>query len=162
MKTNWRRGLLRVWVVLSLAWIGVTGWSEYFSAPWNMDWGTPSVRTEGECWDRIAKWPDGQHFSGWEGIAEELDDPRNIEINKKERAWSAESIPARNQWRRTIVQKLAECEAAAPIVQRMSETATRVWQTLKGSLHVILLPPVALLITGWIVGWIMRGFRASA
>ena len=116
MRTNWRRGLFRVWLVLSLAWICATGWNEYFRKPWNMDWGTPSVRTEGECWDKLAKWPDGQLFSGWESIAEELDITQNVEINKREGAWSAESTPARNEWRRTIVQKLAKCEATGPIV----------------------------------------------
>jgi hypothetical protein len=79
----------------------------------------------------------------------------------KARAWSAESIPAWNQWRQTIVQRLAECgaaaEAANPIAQWISQTTTRVWESLEDSLRVILLPPVALLI----IGWTIRGFRAG-
>jgi hypothetical protein len=29
MKIEWRRGFFRAWVVLALAWIGLTGWNEY-------------------------------------------------------------------------------------------------------------------------------------
>jgi hypothetical protein len=74
-------------------------------------------------------------------------------------------IEKRNQWRATVRQKLRECEAtkeaARPIAQRISLTATRVWQSLEDSLRIILLPPVVLLVAGWIVGWIVRGFRTS-
>ena len=56
---NWRRGLLRAWVVIALAWVGLVGWHEYAAKPWNWDWG---LTRSGECWDRFAKWPDGKPF----------------------------------------------------------------------------------------------------
>jgi hypothetical protein len=165
MNINFKRGLFRGWLVLSIAWIGFAGWNEYHEAPWNLNW--PLARPEGPCWDSIAIWPNGEHFY-WADISEEEDTPLNIEIDKFKHEWSADSIPTRNQFRETVVQKLNECEAAAiaatPLVQRASQGVVRVWETLGDaySLRAMLLPPLALLLAGWIAGWIIRGFRASA
>jgi hypothetical protein len=166
MRINWGRGFFRAWVVLALAWIGLVGWNEFVHKPWNMDWRTETVRTEGECWDRLAKWPDGQPFSMYNAWSDEIDIPANVEVNKREHAWAADSIPERNRWVHATLQKLRECEAAAPIMQRVSlratSIATNIWFSLKDSLALILLPPCALLITGYIFGWTIRGFRAGA
>jgi hypothetical protein len=53
MAINFKRGLFRIWLALSLVWIGLTGWKEYYNKPWNMDWG-PGWRVGDECWDRLA------------------------------------------------------------------------------------------------------------
>ncbi len=74
--------------------------------------------------------------------------------------------PGPESWKRATLQKLMDCEAAAPIIQRASlkatNVATNIWYSLKDSLPMILLPPGALLIMGCIFGWITRGFRSSA
>jgi hypothetical protein len=158
MIINFKRGLFRIWLALSLAWIGLTGWKEYYNKPWNMDWG-PGWRVGDECWDRLAKWPDGTPYNHDDGVWAAF----NEYLSPGE---SDPVIEKRNQWRETVRQKLRECEAAKeaarPIAQRISLTATRVLVSVGDSLRVIFLPPVALLITGWVVGWIVRGFRASA
>jgi hypothetical protein len=140
---NFRRGFFRGWLVFSIAWIGLTGWNEYYKKPWNMNWGPPGWRIGDECWDRLAKWPDGTPYSHDDGIWAVFDEYLS----------PGESDPVvekRNQWRETIRQNLRGCEAAAeatlPIAQRISLTATRVWQSLGDQLRVILLPPVALLV----------------
>lgn len=69
MSVNFKRGFFRAWLVLSLGWIAVTGRSEYYAKPWNFDW--PGVQVQGECWDTIARWPDGQHFDPWDGQSPE-------------------------------------------------------------------------------------------
>ena len=74
MQVNWRRGFFRAWLVLAVAWLGLVGWYEYANKPWNQSWGPASVRTEGECWITIAKWPDGQPFD-WSDLFEEADTP---------------------------------------------------------------------------------------
>src|SRR5262249_35205719 len=107
---NWRRGFFRAWLVFAVAWIALTGWNVCGSKPWNQNW-VRCPQTEGECWDRVAKWPDGQRFTVWD-IGEEADVESNVEINKKKKAWSAEDIPARNRWTRETTQKLLDCEAA--------------------------------------------------
>jgi len=114
-----------------VAWLGSIGWYEYANKPWNLNWGLASVRTEGECWTRLAKWPDGQHFDGFETEFEEADIPSNVEINKQRGAWAAGSIPERNRWIAAARQKIIDCEAAAPIMQRLSHQATVIWASEK-------------------------------
>jgi hypothetical protein len=68
----------------------------------------------------------------------------------------------KNRWRAQIRQKLSDCEAAAPIMQRTSLKVSDIWSRVKGSLPIIFLPPFALLIAGYIIGWVAQGFRARA
>jgi hypothetical protein len=158
MQVNWGRGFFRAWLALAVVWVGFIGW---YDKPWSFDWGLASIRTEGECWTRLAKWPDGQSFDVWWEF-EEIDTPSNVEINKKNGAWAADSIPERNRWVAATTQKLIACEAAAPIMQRLSNLTTSIWASEKDAIAFLLLPPLALLIIGWIIGWIVRGFRGSA
>jgi hypothetical protein len=150
---NLKRGLLRGWAVIAVVWIGLAGWREYTEKPWNWDWYYGSVRTEGECWDRLAKWPDGQPLSGREVYGDFWDKKLSTDSNME-----------RNRWAEAIRQKLLECEAAAPIMQRMPVKLTRILSQpgWKESLPILLLPPFALLIAGYIIGWVVRGFRTQA
>jgi hypothetical protein len=153
MHINWGRGFLRAWVVLALCWIVATSWIEYAGWANRLHF----VHSEGECWNRFAKWPDGQAFNYFD-VFEEVDDPRNIEINKSRHAWEADSIAKRNRWVLATLQKLEECEAAQPTVHRLMLWITDSLSAVKGSLALILLPPFLLLITGYVLGWIARGF----
>jgi hypothetical protein len=152
---NLKRGLLRAWVVIAVAWIGLMGWHEYTETSW-------IICTDGECWDRLAKWPDGQPFDGWDIYFDQVDTPENIDSNQKKHAWAPDQIPERNRWVAATRQKLRECEATAPIIRRLSVMLTRIRSSLKDSLLIILLPPFALLIAGYVIGWVVRGFRAQA
>ena len=155
MKIEWRRGFFRAWAVLALAWITLIGWNEYGR------WANASnVHTERECWDRLAKWPDGTPFRADEGIwalVDEFDTESNVEINKKNHEWAADSIPERNRWRDTVRQRLRDCEVAKPLTLKLSDY----WPAFKKSLSLIFFPPLALLIAGFLLGWIVRGFRAT-
>ena len=63
---------------------------------------------------------------------------------------------------RSIVrQRLADCEAAKPLMHRATYWMTQNGPELTSSLGLVLLPPIALLIVGWLVAWIVRGFRAE-
>jgi len=44
MRINWRRGFLRAWLVLALAWVGSTGWIEY---SYQIDPFAPEVQLNG-------------------------------------------------------------------------------------------------------------------
>jgi hypothetical protein len=72
----------------------------------------------------------------------------------------------KNQWREKIWdevwQKVWDCEAAKPLTQRVARRVTENWSELLSSLQLILLPPLVVLIAGFIFGWIVRGFRKSA
>jgi hypothetical protein len=81
---------------------------------------------------------------------------------KKSNAWAADAIAERNRWRETIWQKVKDCEAAKPFVQRAALGVTENWSYLRSSLQFILLPPLAVLFAGVIFGWIVvRGSRAK-
>ena len=65
------------------------------------------------------------------------------------------SAPERERWLAEARRKLKDCEATPPSI----------WQRLSGelpSIEAMLVPPFALLIAGYIIGWVVRGFRAQA
>jgi hypothetical protein len=162
MQVNWSRGLFRAWLVLALGWVSFIGWYEYANKPWNLDWTSGLIYNQGdECWTRLAKWPDGQPFDWFDVAADEDDSAANVAINKKNGAWRPDDIPERHRWVVAIRQKLIDCEAAAPIMQRALRQVTRIWDSLKDDIAILLLPPTALLIMGWFIGWVARGFRES-
>jgi hypothetical protein len=141
MRIDRQRGFLRTWAVLAVAWVGLMGWSEYADMPWKTE--SPA---EAECWDRLAKWPDGKPFDIWDAISNDTPDGSS----------------EKDRWRAMIRQKVEGCTAAAPIMQRLPFTTEHTWSILKASLAIVLLPPLALLIAGGILGWVVKGFRANA
>jgi hypothetical protein len=155
MRLNWRRGLFRSFFAVAVAWVGYAGFHEYATKSLNVDIASNSA--EGDCWTRIAKWPDGQPFNVFD-LFEEANTPNNIELNKKRGAWSADSIPDRNQWVVSTKQKLIACESGRPIAPEVTVQVTSIWLSLRNSLGGFLLPPLALLT----IGWIVKGFRPSA
>lgn len=144
MKIEWRRGVFRAWMVFALAWVALVGWKE--RDHWSN--GFSYWPSEGECWDRLAKWPDGTSFDVYDLYNDTKD-----------------SSSERDQWRDAVRLKIKDCEAAnfaaKPILQRWTLTVSESWSILKDSLSLIFLPPFALLIVGLLFGWIVRGFRTT-
>jgi hypothetical protein len=154
MQISWARGFFRAWTVAALLWVLFIGWNQYAGARWS-----DSVQTNGDCWDRLAVWPDGRPFNEFDILGYEVDTPANAEINRKNRAWSADSIRARNQWRDETLQKLKACEARWSIIKRAELIIGDHITDLAFAFGVILLPPIILLAFGGIFGWIINGFR---
>jgi hypothetical protein len=151
MQIDLKRGLLRAWVVVAVAWISLMGWSEYNQVPeWAKDGFDPDAYLA--CWDRLAKWPDGTP------LAKRLDLDDELEPSTLPPGYKLD----RNRWRAEIRQKLGDCEAAIPLMHRLWLKVSSIWSILKSSIPFILGPPVALLIAGYIIGWVVRGFRAQA
>jgi hypothetical protein len=142
MQLKWGRGFFRAWVVVTVLWILFTGWNEYKN--WVMH---PDEARANECWDRLAKWPDGKPFDAWDAVGDEYM-PDTSEGKE------------RNRWRAEIRQKLAECEAPASILAKWE--AELVSSDAVFGLSRLLLPPIALLVAGFIFGWMAKGFRTSA
>jgi hypothetical protein len=134
MKIEWRRGFFRAWMVLALAWVALVGWKE--RDQWSN--GLSYVHSNGECWDRLAKWQDGKPF----------DDVYDLYNDTKD------SSSEKDQWRDAVRLKINDCEAASeaakPIMQRLTLTVSESWPILKESLSFIFLPPFALLIAAWV------------
>ena len=146
MHLNWRRGLFRCLVVLAVVGAGYAG----------LSWQKWSSRLEGDCWSRIAKWPDGQPFTEFD-LFEQENTRANVELNKKRDVWAAESIVTRNQWVASTRQKLIACETGEP-VELLQGQARSVWTNLRNSLLGLTIPPLAILV----VVWMANGFRAQA
>src|SRR5262245_16850517 len=146
MQINWARGFFRAWAVLAILWVMASGWHAYTTT---YLWFQPDE----DCLNQLAKWPDGRPFNelergGFLGI--ELDDEANQSRDKIfEEVW----------------RKIKDCgaakEAAKPLMQRVTLRVTENWSELTSALRLILLPPLAVLIAGFIFGWIVRGFRAK-
>jgi hypothetical protein len=141
---HWRRGLLRSLLLLAVAGIAYGG----------LHWRTWSNPLEVNCWSRIAKWPDGQPFTVFD-LFEQANTPGNVELNKKNDAWAAESIVTRNQWVASTRQKLIACETGGTVLPEALGQTSSVWTNLKNSLLGLLLPPLVILLGFWVV----RGFR---
>ena len=156
MRLNWRRGLFRSLLAVVVAWVGYAAFHEDATKYLDFDLRVASNRAEGDCWTRIAKWPDGQPFNVFD-LFEEANTPSNVELNRRRGAWSADSIPVRNQWVVSTKQKLIACETGGPVASQMTGQVTNVWLSLRNSLAGLFLPPLALLIMGWVI----RGFRPS-
>lgn len=140
MQISWAKGFFRTWAVLAVLWISASGWHAYNT---NAFWPQP----QDDCLERFAKWPDGRPFDAYERAG-------FVEYNLKDDA---------NRWKmwREAWQKIEDCEAAKPLMQRVARGVTEHWSSLNSSLQLILLPPPAVLIGGFTLGWIARGFRAK-
>ena len=126
MRLNWIKALFWCWAVLAILWVLASGWHAYTTMYLNLPF-----QPQSDCWGPIAKWPDGKPFDEWDRYgAVELDVPSNVEINKKNGEWAADAIVERNRWRETIWQKVKDCEAAKPFVQRAALGVTENWSYL--------------------------------
>jgi hypothetical protein len=65
----------------------------------------------------------------------------------------------RDQWQRMILRHVEDCVAAVPIMQRAAFEVSENWPLVVGSASRILVPPLALLIAGGLLGWVVKGFR---
>jgi hypothetical protein len=136
MQINWAKGFFRAWAVLASLWILSSGWLAYTTPHLS---GYPND----DCWEQLAKWPDGKPFDVWDRYGFR-------EVNAE-----------RKQWQETVFQKVEDCESAKPLMQRVMLRVTENWSDLTSALQLILLPPLVVLIAGLILGWIVRGFRAK-
>ena len=157
MRLNWAKGFFWAWAALAILWVLASGSHAYTSTYLRLPF-----QPQDDCWGPLAKWPDRKPFDEWDRYgAVELDVPSNVDINKKNGEWAADAIAERNRWRESIWQKVKDCEAAKPLVQRLALGVTENWSYLRGSLQLILLPPLVVLIAGFMLDWIVRRFRAK-
>jgi hypothetical protein len=79
---------------------------------------------------------------------------------KNNPAWPADSSELRRLWRGVMVGwQVNECWHFAPTWQRIAFEVSENWPLVNDSVSHILLPPLTLLVAGYIFGWIVRGFR---
>jgi hypothetical protein len=146
MQLNWGRGFFRAWAVFASLWILFFGWQAYTTHSW---W---RLYDEG-CREHVmqaAKWPDGKPFDEWERAGflpyEVKNDPNRWQI-----------------WQE-VWQKVDDCEAAKPLLERVTHTLAESWYNLTSFLpgiQLILLPPIVVLMGGLLLRWTIRGFAKS-
>jgi hypothetical protein len=127
--------------VLAIIWVTLVGWREYSVHWW---WMSPVVHSGGECWDRLAKWPDGKPFDQWDTFSDEA---------------PPGSFNERDRWRESVREKLRACEEASPLMERLIGWVAENFSSVKDSLLFVLLPPFGVLLFGYCVGWVAKGFR---
>jgi hypothetical protein len=144
MQINWARGFSRAWAALAILWVMASGWHAYTNT-------YLFVQPDEDCLNQFAKWPDGKPFDEWErgGF---VDYVPNDEPNRRQ-----------NKIFEEVWRKIKDCgtakEAAKPLMHRVTVRVTENWSELTSALRLILLPPLAVLIAGLVLGWIVKGFR---
>jgi hypothetical protein len=124
------------------------------------------------CPAYISKYDPYAEFSSFvpspEAMAEEeakvahLDKHLDQESLKHNSAWTEDSTELKTLWRAVIVgSEVAGCWQYAPAWQRLAFEISENWPLVKDSASRVLVPPFALLIAGYILGWIVRGFQAK-
>jgi hypothetical protein len=126
MQLNWCRGFFQAWAVLASLWVLFFGWQAYTTHSW-------SHLYEDDCREqavRAAKWPDGKPFNEWERAGlipyDVKNDPSRWQI------WQ-------EVWQK-IEQKIDDCQAAKPVVERVTHSMAESWLNLTS------LPPLIQLI----------------
>jgi hypothetical protein len=175
---NWRRGFLRGWLVLTILWIGFFGWNKYDGH--FEDWFVaPIVPADDDCSKQLGKWPSGKAMDLDLWFSELPPDapPDALPLIRREERTVSDPRPDpngtglarafdRDRWRDVIRKKIYDCEAAheaaEPAFQRFSVRAAKIWADARESLVFVVLPPFALLFLGYVLNWIVSGFRASA
>jgi hypothetical protein len=151
---NVRQGTFRAWVVLSICWVCFATWTTFGSV--TLDFASP---VSDRCLDQFGKWPDGAAFDVWEQTGStpydwKLPDAElSVEDRAKKQAFGA-------AWERINICSAAE-EAAKPFTQRVAFLINQNLSILQHPLMTTFLPPLALLIGGVLVGWILKGFVGS-
>jgi hypothetical protein len=130
---TWRRGFFLAWIVIALSWIGLAGWWEYHTKPWNVI-----------LCSRVLPPTTGA-------------DAVSVVDTKNFQAWVAEA--ERDKSSAKVVKKLLACAANAPIPNTLALRVSRIWSSVhdSDSLLFLLVPPVALLFVGLVIGWICVG-----
>jgi hypothetical protein len=142
MQLNLRRGSFRIWIVLAIIWVTFFGWREYYTHWW---WSDLAIHNSRECWERLARWPDGKPFGPWDDAPDTP--PGSTETTEADR------------WREVVRQKLTACEDAKPIGERLNGWVADNYTSIRDSILLIVLPPFGLLLVGCSICWIDSGFR---
>jgi hypothetical protein len=151
---NVRQGTFRAWVVLSICWVCFATWSTLGSV--TLDLASP---VSDRCLGQFGKWPDGTPFDVWEQVGATPYDWQSpaaelsVEDQAKKQAFEA-------AWERINICSVAE-DAAKPFTQRVAFLFNQNLSILRYPLMMAFLPPLALLIGGVLVGWILKGFVGS-
>src|SRR2546430_9388528 len=78
IRLNWAKGLFCAWAALAVLWVLASGWHAYTTTYLRLPF-QPHV----DCWEPLAKWPDGKPFDEWDRYgAVELDiDRKSTRLN---------------------------------------------------------------------------------
>lgn len=155
---NWRGGFFRAWVVLSILWVISAGlfvsnfyfsdrlnFETYYSFSWEPPYANYLEPTDAQ-WQQFVEartLPDGivdHEFNTW---------------NYRGHLYAADGI---------LSEDLAKSSAfvQGEIDRYQADTDTNRQAFLPTALAIVLLPPLGLLLIGWVIGWVLVGFRKAA
>lgn len=166
---NWKRGLLRTWLLISAIWVLIVGYlaTDVFlkpvpfggnyqyvrpikEMPWNTDWSNSYYETH----HAPGRGPFPDSFSTLEDrYIEEWD--KHVKAGTMHRI----SFPDRS----TLYLSVELTEADQTYLSRLfwDQRWTRYFEQVWPWLRLALGPPLAALILGSALGWVVRGFRGS-
>jgi len=81
-----------------------TWWRHFAKA--THSWLEAPIPLTGDCWDRVARWPDGKPLDQWDALANEA---------------PPGSVNERDQWRDTVRERLRACEDAKPLAAQLRD-----------------------------------------
>jgi hypothetical protein len=138
---NWRRGLFRSWLVVSVLWISISWWAI-----------EPISKIRIATRDEVVFHFGGQSFSFPSNTKREVIERVLNDYANGRAPWEKEHPAFRlSEVDKPIEQRVAEAIGTYQAYSR-PDLIFRAWGP-------IILPPLALMLMGLIIGWVVRGFR---
>lgn len=151
---NWRQGFLRIWIALSVLWVLVvsTFFYGYVTDPrpylgtqryYGNAGGVQLLDYDNENYYKVQDWAD-------KGIVKRKD--------LKGTGWTIELYGPPSDDQSTVDARLQTLRGHMEEEYTTKRESQR-WADLQSGIALALIPPIVLLILGWMIGWIVSGFR---
>src|SRR5215472_4479207 len=151
---NWKRGLFRLWVAVSAVWLVIVAVFSYgqIVSPDIQPHTYVLLNANSDIHEFNIFYDTGFQLPSDFKLAEQtrIDFPNNVIL------FAANNIPS------DVLKTRSQSFYEQYVKPRDTELATARWHTLGFASAVGLLPPLALILFGLVIGWIVRGFRSTA
>jgi hypothetical protein len=147
---NWRRGLLRLWLAVSALWLIIVGVLFYPQVVSPYIEPRAYILTDDLKFFELDNVSDSQDRDFRAAYQTEIEFPNKV------------TLFAKDETPKPVLDTQSKNFYEQHVKPREAELATARWQSSEMASASGLLPPLALLLFGWVIGWIVSGFKSTA